>query len=337
MENVAEKIKLDAKDRQLLYELDKNARQPISKLAKKIRLSQPAVANRLQRLISRGIIKKFFAIINVSELGYFSHRVYIRYQKIDPEKEKEMIAYLLQHPSVFWFASLSGRWDLEILIFARNFYDFTKTFNEIRTRYEEYWGSYVLSIVMYNFHFKRRYLLDTQAEVENPMPYYGGEPKMNENVDETDLRILKYLGHNARLPTVEIAGRMDVSENTVKYRIKKLEKSGIIQTYRIWFDAEKIGYEVYKSMISLHNLTEEKEKAILRFCKGIPNTLYLIRCAGPWDIEIELEVKNNEEYRNIMLDFRKQFSDIIKDYETALIYKEHKINYFPMETELHAS
>lgn len=325
-----DRIALDAKDRRLLYELDRNARQPLSSLAKKVRLSQPAAAYRLARLVRRGVIRKFITIINVNKLGYLSHRVYIRYRKVDPKKEAEMIAYLSSHPRVFWFASLSGRWDLEILIFARDFYEFTKIFDGIRSRWEENIGSHVLSMATYNYHFKRRHFLDSGEDEESPVPLYGGEPRASPEVDATDLKILKLLATDARATLAEIARKSGLSGNTAKYRIRKMERLKIIQTYRVWVDYSKIGYELYKMTASIQNLTEQKERALLEFCRGVPNAVYLIRCAGPWDIEMEFEVEGNERYREIMLDFRKNFGDSVMDYETVLVYKEHKINYFPM-------
>ncbi|MFC1801800.1 Lrp/AsnC family transcriptional regulator, partial [Nanoarchaeota archaeon] len=324
---IIENMKLDLKDKRLIYELDKNARQPLSKLAKKVRLSQQAVGLRLKNLVDSGVIKKFITIINTAKLGYLSYRVYVRYQNVNPEKEKEIIDSLLKNSNVFWFASLSGRWDLEVLMFARNFFHFNQIWNAILNKHGKYIGDHTLSMATYNYHFKRRYLVKDKEEL--PDAYYGGEPETIK-LDKVDVQILKLLATDARIPIIDLGKKIKLASNTVKYRIKRLEKLGIIQTYRLWLDTSKLGYELHKALITTQNLNEFKEKKIISFCKNILNTLYVIRCAGPWDIELEFEVLNNEEYRKIMMDFRNLFSDIIKDYETLIIYKEHKINYFPM-------
>ena len=46
-------MKLDLKDKKILFELDKNSRIPLSKLAKKIRLSKEVVFHRLNNLIKK--------------------------------------------------------------------------------------------------------------------------------------------------------------------------------------------------------------------------------------------------------------------------------------------
>ena len=52
-------LKLDVKDRKILYELDKNSRQSYSSLAKKVGLSQEAVRYMVNKLIENKVILKF--------------------------------------------------------------------------------------------------------------------------------------------------------------------------------------------------------------------------------------------------------------------------------------
>ena len=50
---------LDLKDRKILYELDFNARQTDSEIAKKVKLSREVVNYRISRLQKNGIIRNF--------------------------------------------------------------------------------------------------------------------------------------------------------------------------------------------------------------------------------------------------------------------------------------
>ncbi len=52
-------------------------------------------------------------------------------------------------------------------------------------------------------------------------------------MDEYDLKILNILKENARTPVSEIAKRVGLSRQTVKSRIDKLEKDGVIKKYTI--------------------------------------------------------------------------------------------------------
>ena len=69
-------LKIDMKDRKILYQLDINARQSISEIAKKVRLNKNTVKYRIERLEREGLILNYYTIIDNSRLGYFSFRVY---------------------------------------------------------------------------------------------------------------------------------------------------------------------------------------------------------------------------------------------------------------------
>jgi len=61
-------------------------------------------------------------------------------------------------------------------------------------------------------------------------------------IDEKNLRIIDMLRENARIPVTEIASRLDVSESTIRKRIRALEKNGVITQYTVVVDPSKLGY-----------------------------------------------------------------------------------------------
>ena len=69
MEPVFDKL-LDSIGRQILAELQTNARLPFAELGRRVGLSTPAVLERVHRLEEAGIIEGYRAIINPERLGY---------------------------------------------------------------------------------------------------------------------------------------------------------------------------------------------------------------------------------------------------------------------------
>ena len=61
-------------------------------------------------------------------------------------------------------------------------------------------------------------------------------------MDDKDLRILEMLEKNARVSNIEIARALGISEGTVRKRIEKLEREGVIRRYTIEIDPKKLGY-----------------------------------------------------------------------------------------------
>jgi len=63
-------------------------------------------------------------------------------------------------------------------------------------------------------------------------------------MDIIDVKILKYLKDNARIPASVIGEKINMSVSAVIERIKKLEESGIIKQYTLILDSKLIDKEV---------------------------------------------------------------------------------------------
>jgi Lrp/AsnC family leucine-responsive transcriptional regulator len=72
----------------------------------------------------------------------------------------------------------------------------------------------------------------------------------NGELDATDRRILYYLQQDARrTSSSDIAAELDLSSSTVRTRLKRLEKSGIVRGYHIDIDYDLAGYPLYTKLI----------------------------------------------------------------------------------------
>lgn len=65
-----ETTNVDATDCRILLELQEDARISMSELGRRVHLSQPAVKERIRRLMDVGIIRGFHANIDMTKLGY---------------------------------------------------------------------------------------------------------------------------------------------------------------------------------------------------------------------------------------------------------------------------
>ncbi|MEM3579190.1 MAG: Lrp/AsnC family transcriptional regulator [Candidatus Bathyarchaeia archaeon] len=60
-------------------------------------------------------------------------------------------------------------------------------------------------------------------------------------MDEVDQKILKLLQEDARLPFLEIAKKLKLSESTIRKRIQALKERGVIKRFTVEIDPAKIG------------------------------------------------------------------------------------------------
>ena len=72
-------IKLDQKDKKLIYELDIDSRQSASQLARTIGISKQGSTFKINNLVSKEVIQGFPAILNTALIGYLSFRIYFKF------------------------------------------------------------------------------------------------------------------------------------------------------------------------------------------------------------------------------------------------------------------
>src|SRR5271157_1625973 len=111
---------VDSKDKKILYELEYNARKPFSEIARNVKIPKQVVGYRIKKMTENGVIRGFRALVDTHRLGYFSYRIYIRFQNVTPENENALFRKLSNWKNVLWIIAITGRWDLEIVLVARN-------------------------------------------------------------------------------------------------------------------------------------------------------------------------------------------------------------------------
>ena len=318
--------KLNLTDKKILYELDFNSRNPVTVIAKKLKISRDVVTYRMKGFVEKGIIQKYHTIIDIAKLGYTAHKYFIRFQSITEEKEKEFIEYVKNHPDIIYSASYDGKFDSVISIWARSVENLSESLREISEKFGSFLGEGEIATIIKGEYSVRNYLI---ADKKYTKRYFFGSAPQPIKIDDTNKKILIELGKDARITSVEIAKKLDISADAVYQRIDKLEKSGIIQNYNIVPNEEKYPFIHYKLLVSLHNLNKNKKEQLEEYCRQHKNIWYFCTCLGPWNFEIDLDMETSEDFRNFLKELRLNFSGIIKDYTVLTAYKTHKYNFCP--------
>ncbi|MFA5797704.1 MAG: Lrp/AsnC family transcriptional regulator [Candidatus Woesearchaeota archaeon] len=327
VEKIEKIYSLDLKDKKLLFELDKDARKSFPQIGKKIGLSQEVVFHRVNRLMKRGIIKRFQTVASISRMGYIAPKIYIQLQNISHQKQEELYAYLRAHSNIFWFGICQGRWDLIIAYWSRDTFEFGTLVDDLLYRFSTSILERQITIGKNTIQFNRRWFYHDNLE---PIESDFGSAQESVQLDRIDEKILRYLGNNARLSVVELAKLIKTTASVVHYHLKQLEKSKIIVGYKISIDAHTLGYESCKSFIYFQNITEKRRRELIAFCKMHPHIINIVLCVGPWDMEIEFEVENFDQFYDLMNKVKEKFPDIIKNYESVVFKEEPKQSFVPL-------
>ncbi|MDP2749296.1 MAG: winged helix-turn-helix transcriptional regulator [Nanoarchaeota archaeon] len=319
-------VKLDLKDKKLLFEMDFNARAPFSKLAKKIHVSKQGAEYKVNNLIKKGVIKGFYPVVNVPKLGYIYCRLSVTLQKVTKEKNQEIINYLINHDKVFWLFQIQGAYDLFFVIWAKSITEFKNFIEEFESEFGDNIKRKEESIATDVIHFQHRYLLGIKETKE----IHIRERTEQMEIDELDKKILNCLCSDGRKPLVNIAAEVKESSKVIAYRIKKLEEKKIIEGYRPIINHNSIGYTYYKVLINLNSISKKELIRLKQYIRDSPFVIYLIEGIGlTADLDIEMMVKTNKQFFEFIENLKFKFPAMIGEYQTIIFMDTLKVKYFP--------
>ncbi|MFA5173670.1 MAG: Lrp/AsnC family transcriptional regulator [Candidatus Pacearchaeota archaeon] len=315
---------LDLKDRKILYELEQDSRQSLNEIAKKVRLKKETVFHRIKNLEKQGIIKKYLLEINSYKMGYEFYSILLRYKDTTPNIEEKIYNFLKNNKNVGWLTKCEGAWDINLTVITKGNLKLKDFLDELITKFGDYISDKQIFTTTELTYFKRGFWLDKP----HTKTITTGTSDIAE-IKEADYKLIRILSNDARKPLVDIGNILKTDAKNVAYKIKKYEKEGIIQGSKILVDFTKIGYKFYKTYFSLKNTNEEKIKKLFEFLQNSKNIIWATKMIGSYDLSIEMEVKDTEEFRKILDNLKLNFSDIINKHESLLVFEEAVLNYLP--------
>lgn len=119
-------------------------------------------------------------------------------------------------------------------------------------------------------------------------------------MDEKDRRIIELLQEDGRRAFTGIAEELGVSEATVRKRVNKMEKSGVIKNYTVDVDPSKLGYET----VVLLGLDVEPEYLVqaAEEISKLQEAKSTYTCTGDHMIMAEVWAKDSSHLGDIMSD-----------------------------------
>ncbi len=322
---------LDKLDRKILQELDIDARQSFSKIAKKLLVPQETIRYRVKFLEQNNVIQNYYCIIDLGKLGYNVHKVLFKLHNVDEEQVQKIIAYILQNPNVNWLARFDGFYDVCFTVCFKTNLELSDFIDDIKQKFKDYLSKFIYSVNIQADFLNRDFLLKEKRKIKRISAYSA--PKISEHIDNLDLNILKSISLNPRTTATELAEKIKVSPETIRSRILNLEKKEIINGYRVVLNNSLIGEVNYYVLIFLNYTSMAKIEKFVQFCKAHTAVNYIIKSLGEWDYELSVEVNHPLEYRKLMMEITKEYSDIVKDYQGFLVSQIHKYRILPFEPE----
>ena len=129
--------------------------------------------------------------------------------------------------------------------------------------------------------------------------------------DKIDLSILKILQDNSKITNLELSKQIGLSPAPTLERVKKLETTGVIESYHAVVKPEAIGLSV-KTFV-LVSLAWQKENALNEFLdkvKGIDEITECYIITGEADFLIKIVCKDIPTYEQLLFKTLSQIEEI---------------------------
>lgn len=291
------------KDIKIMQNIVEDARIPISILAKKTRLSREVVQYRLKNL-EKSIIASYQARLNLS---IFSDSVYTLFLNIHGLERKDIFLRLKKLPNAHWIGSTLGRWNY-IVSFSVNEKSSLNNFLDVLS------GLFNKDIMKYVLTQQIKEYKDSFAGLFNKnLIISSQEIGKKEKVDEFDEKIIDLLAKNARISNAEIADKVNLTRESVRLRIKNLEKSKVILNYRTLIRPQELDLITFVLAISCKHTKSEELSKLCNFLCSEGYTSYVCTSAGEINILSVLSVKSIRDLDDICNKLRERFSEILEE------------------------
>ena len=114
-------------------------------------------------------------------------------------------------------------------------------------------------------------------------------------MDKLDSSIIEMLSKNARMPFIQIARKLRVSDSTIRKRVSNLENKEVIKKYSLVVDTNKIGFENV-ALVGV-DVMPEKYLDVAKKLTEFEGIKYAASTIGDHMFMLEVWAKNSDELK----------------------------------------
>ena len=148
-----------------------------------------------------------------------------------------------------------------------------------------------------------------------------------EQIDQTDLQILRTLQNDAKLTTKELAEAVHLTPTPVFERLKRLERQGFIRKYVAVLDAEKLGMSmVVFCKVKLRHMNRDIAADFVTRIREIPEVTECYNTSGDYDYLLKVRARDMRQYQEFVLN-KLGTIDSLGSLESTFVMDEVKHSY----------
>ena len=314
---------LSKKDLLILKELILDGRKSSSSISKEIDLGKEIVNYRIKRLIKENLILKFIPKINEKKAGYTEYVILLKLNLDDEISREKFIKENIGSKYLIWIVKSSKGWDVVIKIYCDSVENFKEKLQEILSNLKEKIARYYTifsseEIIENEKKILLKNLFNENLQIENDFNILKNKQNLIE-IDEKDKSILNLLENDGRIQYSKISNILNISPDTVKYRIDKLKENGVIENFEPIVNFSKIGFLQYASIIKFSYLNNKNENLFLDLIKKTEIIIKAIKNLSNYEYFLVFVCEKKDEILKFKDSLEKNLKNDLIEFEYFLI------------------
>jgi len=304
-------IPINALDKHILFELERNCRIADVKLAKLVKKSKDAVRYRIKRLEEQKIITSYKTWIDPCKFGYYSETLYLTCKML-PDRKRTLIDEICNDPRTYWIGVAEGVWNIGATFFVKNKQEFYELKQKLLAKYSDIiLNTTITSLVSLSVH-EKTFFIDKPSKLITFSEQVG-----DEKLDALSIKMLERLFSDATINVATLAYDLKTTVDKVRQRMQKMEANKIIVKYTAVIDYQRIGYEYYKAFIYLQTTEPKTMSDMYRYFESSPLIINIVKELAPWDLELVIFARSFSEYEQAIAGYTKKFAATLNKIEIA--------------------
>jgi DNA-binding Lrp family transcriptional regulator len=305
---------MDEKDKLILFELLQDCRQPVSKIAKAVKLPQQTVSYRIKKLEDSKIIKKYALNLNYPKLGYSRHSLYLDIHGVSAEDVDRYLKQItgINEVSCCYMLHEVSQWKLYVSVWTKNLERYDEIQTKIVSKFRNKIRNYLSfqSVKSYTY-FAKRLNPKKKAQID-----VKGSPE-NVEVSKSEWKLIEELKKNSRTSAMELAKKLKTNASSITRKITALKKKGIIERCYPIISMKDVGYTEYTFISRVDPAHSKELEEFIEFTKKDPRFVIVIKAVGYVNLYYAFLIENRDELR----DMNEHIHKILG----KAILEEHKI------------
>ena len=134
-------------------------------------------------------------------------------------------------------------------------------------------------------------------------PMFPSHDMVTIKLDQIDHKVLEILQQNAKITNAQLSKEIGLSPAPTLERVKKLETSGIIQSYHAQLNRDKVGLGVTTFVtVSLTGHKKQVTESFVEQINQIPEVIECHHVTGSGDFLLKIIAKDISSYQKLMLE-----------------------------------